>query len=472
MSGLFSSLTDSVSALTAQSRALEIAGKNLANVNNPNYARERVQLGSRGTIMTPQGPESMGVTALNVQQLRDALLDQQVTYETSITAGYTAQQAAYQRAEAGLGESVDGTQNSSGTSSTSDNGVGAAVDDFFNAFQSLASNPTDSGQRQTLLQNASILTDRLQQADQRLSQVTSDLNTQIGTNVASSNSLIANIANLNDQIFRLEINNPGSAVDLRDQRQADLEQLAANLPVTTQNSASGQLQLVAKDGSGNSVILVNGATVNGTLAFDGTQITGGSPATPLALSSGAIQGSLTARDGGVQTLRNNLDQLAAQLVTSVNAAYNPTGATGNFFDPAGTTAGTITLAGGVTAASLKTSDGGAAGDNSIALAISQLAGKKFSTAGGDSIDGTFSGFFASTVSNLGQAVAAANAQVTDQSNIEQLVRTQRDGVSGVSLDEETADLLKYQRAFQASSRVFNTIDSLLDTVVNHLGAGL
>jgi flagellar hook-associated protein 1 FlgK len=470
MSGLFASLNDSVSALTAQSRALEIAGKNLANVNNPNYSRERVLLGSRGTIMTPQGPESMGVTALTLQSLRDTLLDQQVTYETSITAGYNAQQSGYQRAEAGLGENVDGTQNSSGTSSTSDTGVGAAVDDFFNAFQSLAASPTDSGQRQTLLQSASILTDRLQQADQRLSQVTSDLNSQINTDVSGSNNLIASIAKLNDQIFRLEINNPGSAVDLRDQRQADLEQLAANLPVTTQNTASGQLQLVAKDTNGNSVILVDGATVNGTLAFDGTKITGGTAGATLALSAGAIQGSLTARDGGVQTLRDNLDQLSAQLVTSVNAAYNPTGLTGDFFNPAGTTAGSIALAAGVTAGNLKTSDGGPAGDNTVALAIAQLAGKNFSTAGGDQIDGSFSGFFSSTVSNIGQAVATANAQVSDQTNIENLVRTQRDGISGVSLDEETADLLKFQRAFQASSRVFNTIDSLLDTVVNHLGA--
>jgi flagellar hook-associated protein 1 FlgK len=470
MSGLFASLNDSVSALTAQSRALEIAGKNLANVNNPNYSRERVLLGSRGTIMTPQGPESMGVTALTLQSLRDSLLDQQVTYETSITAGYNAQQSAYQRAEAGLGENVDGTQNSSGTSSTSDTGVGAAVDDFFNSFQSLAASPTDNGQRQTLLQSASILTDRLQQANQRLTQVTSDLNSQINTNVSGSNNLIASIAKLNDQIFRLEINNPGSAVDLRDQRQADLEQLAANLPVTTQNTANGQLQLVAKDTSGNSVILVDGATVNGTLAFDGTKITGGASGATLALSAGAIQGSLTARDGGVQTLRDNLDQLSAQLVASVNAAYNPTGLTGNFFNPAGTTAGSIALAASVTAGNLKTSDGGPTGDNSVALAIAQLAGKNFSTAAGDHIDGSFSGFFSSTVSNLGQAVATANAQVSDQTNIEHLVRTQRDGVSGVSLDEETADLLKFQRAFQASSRVFNTIDSLLDTVVNHLGA--
>jgi flagellar hook-associated protein 1 FlgK len=157
------------------------------------------------------------------------------------------------------------------------------------------------------------------------------------------------------------------------------------------------------------------------------------------------------------------------LVTSVNAAYNPTGTTGDFFTASGTTAGTIQIDPTVTAANLKASDGGPAGDNTVALAIAQLAGQKFSTAGGDLIDGTFSSFYANGISGFGQALASANSQLSNQSSIEQLVRAQRDGVSGVSLDEEMADLQKFQRAFQASSRVFTVIDTLLDNVVNQLG---
>ena len=470
MSGLYSSLNASVNALGAQSRALETAGKNLANVNTPNYARQRVLLGSLGTIQTAQGPESMGVTVLAVQQMRDTLLDQQVTREQSLTAGYIAEQQGYQRAQAGLGQSIDSTQNAGGASSTSDNGVAAALDDFFNAFQSLAASPTDQGQRQALLQTTSILTDRIRLADRRLGQVSSDLDTQINTDVGTTNRLLETIAGLNNQIARLEINNPGTAVDLRDQRQADLEQLAAKMPVELRIAATGQAQLFSKDSAGADVLLVDGFNVRGLITFTGTQITGGLPATVLALGAGSIQGSLTARDGAVQEIRDNLDQLSAQLVTSVNAAYNPTGTTGNFFDPAGTKSETLALASGINRTTLKASDGGAAGDNTVALAIAQLATRKFSTAGGDAIDGTFGGFFATAVSSLGQAVAGATARVTDQSNIELLVRTQRDGVSGVSLDEETAALLKYQRAFQASARGFSTIDNLLDTVVNRLGA--
>jgi flagellar hook-associated protein 1 FlgK len=469
VSGLYASLNASVNALNAQSRAVEITGKNLANVNNPAYARQRVVIGDRGTVETPQGPESMGIAALGVEQLRNSLLDNQVLREVSLSASYTTEQSAYQRAQAGLGQSVSSSSSASGASSTSDNGIAPAVDDFFNAFQSFAANPTDNGQRQGVLQKATILTDRFQLTDRRLAQVQADLGTQINTDVTSVNQLLQTIADLNSQIGRFEINMPGSAVDLRDQRQAALEQLAAKIPFDVVNSTANQIKIVAKDTGGTPVVLVDLATVTGAVSFDGAQISGGSPATPLALASGSMQGALNARDGAVQALRDDLSALAAQLVTSVNAAYNPTGTTGDFFTAANTTASTISKAAGVTASSLKASDGGTAGDNTVALAIAALAGQKFSTGSGDQIDGTFSGFFSGTVSNLGQALSGANVRVDNQSKIEQIVRTQRDGVSGVSLDEEMADLLKYQRAFQASSRVFTTVDDLLNLVVNSLG---
>jgi flagellar hook-associated protein 1 FlgK len=105
----------------------------------------------------------------------------------------------------------------------------------------------------------------------------------------------------------------------------------------------------------------------------------------------------------------------------------------------------------------------------VAQAIAQLANQKFSTGSGDQIDGTFANFYAASVGSLGQSLSTVNSQVTNQSSVEQLVRTQRDSVSGVSLDEELANLQMYQRAFQASSRVFTVVDDLLDNVVNTMG---
>ncbi|MFZ5495104.1 MAG: flagellar hook-associated protein FlgK [Verrucomicrobiota bacterium] len=465
MSGLFSTLNSSSMALGAHSRAIETSGKNLANVNNPNYARQRVVYGDRGTVETPDGVQSLGLEVLAIRQLRDVLLDRQLMREIGLSGSYEAEQQALQRAQAGLGQNISGTTSVTGSDS---GGLSAALDNFFNAFQSLAARPTDMGTRQTLLQQAAILTGSLQEVDARLVQVQSDINAEIGADVTAVNTLLDTIAGLNAQIARFEISRPGAAVDLRDQRQARLEELAAILPVEVRDLGDGQVELVAKDAGNADIVLLTGPTVNGAVAFTGTALTGGSPATAIALGGGSIQGALTARDGAVQDLRDNLDLLAEQLVTSVNAAYNPSSTAGaDFFEPAGTTAATIAVRSGLTAASLVTG-AGAAGDNSIAVAVASLANRNFSTGSGDLLDGTFGQFYARTVSDLGQSLATATARASDQDKIQQLVRNQRDTVSGVSLDEEMADLVKFQRAFQASSRVFSIVDELLETIVTRL----
>lgn len=469
MSGLYSSLNTTTMALSAHSRAIETAGKNLANVNNASYARQRVVYGDRGTVITPQGAESLGLEALSIQQIRDTLLDRQLMRETGLLGMYEAAQQSLQRAQAGLGQTIDGSADVGGASSSSTGGISAALDNFFNAFQALASRPTDIGVRQNLVQTASILVDRFRETDTRLAQVQTDIDAEIGGDVDDVNRLLGTIADLNGQIARFEVNNPGSAVDLRDQRQARLEELAKLLPVEVRDLSDGGVQVVIKDASNADVLLVDDRTVTGPVTFTGTGLTGGASAASLALSSGAIHGALDARDGAVQDLRDQLDTLAQQLVNSVNQAYNPGGTVGaDFFDPAGLTAGTIAVQSGLTASGIVAGTGGA-GDNTVAAAIASLATRSFSIAGGDLIDGTLGGAYTRAVSGLGQSLAAANARVDDQGSIERLVRNQRDSISGVSLDEEMADLVKFQRAFQASSRVFSVIDNLLDVVVNQLG---
>lgn len=472
MSGLFGTLNSSVKALNAHSRAIETAGKNLANVDNTSYARQRVVYGDRGTIVTPEGATSLGLEALGVQQLRDELLDRQVMREAALLAGFKSEQGALERAEAGLGQNVDRTGELSATgSNASTGGLAAALDDYFNAFQSLAASPSDVGERQTLLQKAAILTERFQQTDLRLAQVQTDLDTEIAADVSKVNTLLQTIADLNGQIGRVEIGRPGTAIDLRDQRQARLEELAAKLPVEVREASAGQLEIYVRDNADQEITLVSLAAVTGPVTFTGSGLTAGASATGVNFGSGAIHGALRARDGAVQELRDSLDLLARQLVTSVNAAYNPAGTAGaDFFAPAGLSASTLAIAPGVNANTLRAGTG-AAGDNSLALAVAALAHREFSVSGGDAIDGTFSQFYSGAVSALGQALVSADSRVSDQTSIESLVRTQRDSVSGVSLDEEMADLIRFQRAFQASSRVFSIVDELLNTVVNSLGRG-
>ncbi len=477
MSGLFASLNLSVKALNAQSQAIETAGRNLANVNNANYARQRVRFGDRGTVQTPMGPEGMGIEALGIQQMRDYLLDQQVSRELGLTAQYTAAQAGLQKAQAALGQSLNRATDTTATGGGAQ-GVAESLTSFFNAFQSLAAKPTDVGERQTLLQKADILTDGFHLTDSRLAQVQSDMTTQIATDTQSINAMLKTIATLNLEISRFEVSSPGGAVDLRDARQAKLEQLAAkmNFDVRPDVNDLGQIQVYTKDTTGTEVLLVSQAlnatftattNASGASIITASNIPGAAPTATatVAITSGSIRGAMDTFDT-VTKLRDSNDALAAQLVTSANAAYNPLGTGTNFFVATGTAAKTISRTSSITAANLEPSSG-PSGDTTIPNAVAAIASKIFSTSNAtpDLIDGTLGQHYLKSVTDLGQTLSGINSRLTDQTNIEKLVRGQRDSISGVSLDEEMADLMKYQRAFQGSSRVISIINDLLDSVV-------
>jgi flagellar hook-associated protein 1 FlgK len=190
-------------------------------------------------------------------------------------------------------------------------------------------------------------------------------------------------------------------------------------------------------------------------------------ATPLTLTSGSVQGTIDARDGALQSLRDDLNNSAAQLIAEVNAVHQAgfslTGSTGaDFFS--GTDAGTIQVNAALAAdPSLLQASGvsGAAGDNQVALALAQLANKKIAALSNQ----TFSQRFSQTVANLGQALSSVNSDISDQNLVQNMLQRQRDSISGVSLDEEMTEMMKFQKAYQASARLITTIDEMLDTVL-------
>jgi flagellar hook-associated protein 1 FlgK len=467
---LFGDLNSAAQALSVQSQGVALAGKNLANATNPAYARQRLIIGDLGTVETPSGPQSMGIEALGIQQIRDQLLDAQLTREISNTSFWQAQQYNLAKAQVDLGVQVDRAADSTaiGDSSQNTTGIGSGLNDFFSSFQELSTSPTDAGAKQVLLQKAGDLVSQFNVADGRLASLQSDITTQVENDVNTVNGILQDIASLNTQIQRVEISSPDGAVDLRDQRQAKLEELGQyiNFTATEVPGSHGQIEVTTYDDASNSVALVDKASAS-IIDFDGTNFTTGTPPVTLGLQSGSLQGQLSVRDGAIQQLRDDIQATASQLAIAVNQAYNPTGLTGDFFQIPPSN-GIIALDPTLNFNTLKTTDTGDAGGNELALAVAQLATKQFSTSGGDVIDGTITGYFAKTVSGFGESLASASARVDDETILQQAVKTQRDSVSGVSQDEELTDLMKYQRAFQANSKVINIIDSLLDVVVNGL----
>ena len=73
--------------------------------------------------------------------------------------------------------------------------------------------------------------------------------------------------------------------------------------------------------------------------------------------------------------------------------------------------------------------------------------------------------YSQTVTTFGQSVASVAGQISDQSVVSKMLVQQRDSVSGVSLDEEMSDMIKFQKAFEASAKIVSSVDQMLTTVI-------
>jgi flagellar hook-associated protein 1 FlgK len=483
MLGLFNILNLGARALQAQETGMAVTGQNLSNVNNSAYSRQRVQISTSIPTPTAVGLEGTGVQVTGIQQLRDSILDGEVRDESSVGGYWTGQQSALQNAQAELSQFLDlsasGTDStSSTTSSTSTSSLSDQLNSLFNAFQSVATDPTSTAQRQALVSQAQILTSSLNQASQSLTSLNGTLNTALDNDVTSANQLLSDIAGLNGQIAKATANG-GSANDLNDTREQDLEQLANLTNIQTTANTDGTV-----DVSVGGAQLVSGSQVLDTLqTYDpGTGqllIRTATSGTNLTLTGGTIQGTIDARDGALQTLRTGLDTLASNLITQVNniysTGYDLNGNTGaNFFT--GTDAATIGVnaalqndptlvqAAGVAGAPAPGNPGvsGAPGDNTVALALAQLGQQPIAALGNQ----TFSDSFARDETAFGFSLSNANNQVTNYNSVNTMLLNQRDSVSGVSIEEEMSNMITYQYAYEASSKIITTTDEMLQTLIS------
>jgi flagellar hook-associated protein 1 FlgK len=460
MMGLYGTLNLGTRALQAQSQGLSVAGQNLANVNNPAYTRRRLLLQS-----TASGAQGTGVNAVAIQRIHSALLDRQIQGETSVSGYWSAQQNALQSAQINLGEALSSSAatGAAGAQST----LASDLDGLFNEFQNLAASPASLSQRAVLLTRAQNLAAQFNQADGRLAELNDTLNQSVTADAAQATELLQSVARLNEQIRRAESGSNGSANDLRDLRQQKLETLAGLTNVETVEDPDGQVNVSI---GGN--LLVSGQQVLATLesydAGGGQQMVRTSTGTALTLTGGSIQGTIDARDGGLATLRSSLDSLANTLATEVNtvhrAGFNLNGGTGaDFFT--GTSAGSLRVNAVLTGNPALLQASGSAtnpGNNQTASALASLANQPLAALGGQ----TFAASYARTVTSLGESLATANGNVEDQQLMAGMLQGQRSSVSGVSIDEEMTDLVKYQKAFQASARIISTVDEMLGEVIN------
>jgi flagellar hook-associated protein 1 FlgK len=456
-SGLIGSIYKNAQALNYHQRNVEINGNNLANVNNPEYARQRTLLKNGYMTGSRYGLETSAIESDGLEHLRDKLLDNQITKQISTTESLKEQAELVNLMTAVIAEeirraeepqSLDGAQEEQIDTGT----ISRAIDRFFNSWHELSADPNNIAAKQVVYSETEAMIQTFNVTGERLTNLETNFKTLSADANDKIDSLLNEIAQLNTLISKTEFINQGQAVTYRDDRQAAIEELATYMDVTVSEDPLVNGAVTIKSGS-TDFELINAATGRTGDKFE-------DQATSVLSTGGKLHAyaQVNGATGSLTNLITSLTKLTSTIVTEVSTAYS------GFL--AGTTMATLAFGTGITkasdiAASASTSNSGA---NDIALAVAEIKDK--SHTGLDEMN--MIDYLSSKVAEFGSQGKLINDSLDHQTDILDSLKNNRQSVSGVSIDEEVANMMANQRAFQASSRVITTIDSLLDLVVNGL----
>lgn len=460
MSGLTADLNVAMQSLMANTASMNVTTTNISNMNTPGYARRRVVLEEAAPVGTDGG--TTGVDIKSIQSLRNNVLELSINAATS-----------QQNQSSTIANSLSATEVL--FSDTASSSVGSTIDTFFSSLQQLSTSPSTSSLRSNVLtaasnvasafqKTAAALTDSQKQMDQNVIQSTSDIN-----------SLLQQIANANDAITTAQ--NLGQLSNsAEDQRSALLSELSGIVGYKMVNGSDG-VTLTTDNG----IPLVVGnkayALTNSLSASGFNEVNSGGVDITSTIEGGNLGGFLQARDQSLATMKTQLDQFAFQFAQTINniqaagSTLDGTATTGTsaaaIFNPPNTTTGSATGAASSISSALTSGSqlaaaatGGASGDNSNLAKMIALQNQTI-------INGsTPTTAFADLTFSIGNTISQATSNATATGSILTQLQNQRGAISGVSLDEESANLLLYQRSFQAAAKIITIVDTLMGELLN------
>jgi flagellar hook-associated protein 1 FlgK len=430
----FFGLNTALRGLTAHQRALDVTGHNVANAATEGYSRQKavmtsadpLEIGANGAFGIAQLGAGVDVTAF--ARLRDTFADLQYRAQNMSLGQHTTNAELIGQAELMLSE-------------PSDTGIGELLNKFWNAWDDLSNHPSNPATRQAVINQASLLTDRLKSLSSSLTQVRTEAATQYAQITGPNGDVLAlanEISQYNMAIASIT-GSGGQPNDLLDRRDAALDKLSSLAKVSVTALPTGAVRVDFGDAA---TPLVDGTTVTWPQAL--TDAAGGKLGALIKLSDTTAAGTVT-------SYINELDAFVAQLATDVNTVHGTP-----FFT--GTTAGTITVAADAT--TLRATAAAApvpAGANDIALAMATLRG------------GATDKLYANLVARIGGDARAGEQLANTAKALVDSANARRESVAGVSMDEEMANMIRFQRGYQASARTMSTMDEMLDVLINRTG---
>lgn len=454
------------SGLSAQQTALNTTGHNIANANTPGYSRQRVNMEASpaytaASIVTYMGPAQMGtgVMAGSIERLREAFLDLQYQGENKNLGEYTATTDTLEKIETIMGE-------------PSDTGFRSVMDQFWNSWQKVSQPSSGYSTREFVIQQGHALAENFNFIDRELKSLQQDVDSQIQTRAEQMNTIVTQIADLNRQIMDVV---PHGYVpnDLYDKRDVLIDQLSNMLDIeVTRNDyvasdgkkSPGTVDIKLKNPSTDLVVGNDAADIkagdSGTLANDGTRHGIFVNGTEIEPDAGEIYGLLKSRDTTIASYMNKMNDLANAIITQVNSAHGTDFFTG---DSAGNMGVAITDPNDVAKSSTP-------GDNSIALAVYNLktTAQTIGTGAG-AVSASFDDFTRGMITTLGIETEKAQRMKENTTNLLKEVDNRRQSVSGVSLDEEMSNMIKFQHGYNAAARTMTAMDEMLDKIINSMG---
>jgi flagellar hook-associated protein 1 FlgK len=445
MSTLGSVLSSALSSLQASQLGLSIASNNISNAQTPGYSRERL-------VLAPS--PNQGVDVLEVQALRDQITARRLNQETS---NRSAQDTLHQALQ-----DIQGSFND-----TQGTGLLSYLAAFFNSFQALSVDPTSMTNREAVKQSAQSLISEFHSQASNLNDQQQVANQGVASDVDKINSLTSQIAQITSQIQQEET--PGQPQNaLRDQR-AQLVRQLSEIVDAKELESNGSYQLTLSNGT---PLVLNGdaqalSTSQGTSGL--YAVMAGNTDVTSSIGGGDLKAQLQVRDQMIPSYVNQLDQLAYEITQHVNSihygAYDLDGNTGNnFFAPltgADGAASGIALDSAIASNTRKiaASQDGSAGDNSAAIAIGNLLTSPVFTGG------SVTNQYASLVYNIGNDTTNAQSSFQEHDALVTQLQNKLQSISGVSIDEEAAQILQFQRSFQASAQMISTVNQMMQTAL-------
>lgn len=475
----FSALETAKRGILAQKFGFDVTNNNIQNINTPGYSRRSAVFTETPPLRSTSGAYvGTGVASHSLRTYREELFDKDVRTAMGRQSSFTAEQSIYERLEALLSE-------------PSDNGIGESVNSLFASFEQAANNPENLNLRNHILQNAKTLVKNLHYTAGSFATARQDIYRDTQNNIESTNQLLEQIAGLNKKIGQTKAETGIEAQTFVDQREIALEKLSKLTGSHIMHEKNGQVNVFI---DGINVVTsehfsklrlaenTNATTGEVTLSIlktDPNGVQNGSVAPISGELSAQLKGYNVIFDpkdsSGEYSAYTKINEYVNTLATKINA-LTTTGFGLN--DPAGPAPARnffLPATGPITAENIQLNPAlennpadiplasvtGEAGNNTIGRAIARLAN-----------DTTFlngyspSGAYSSILGKVGMMSQEAIGGSKTMKMVVQQLESQRESLIGVNLDEEAVNIVKYQRAFEASSRVVNTTNELLQTIIN------